>query len=90
MNLKNIRSVVEMKMEGKCPRGRPKLRSKDTVRRGMYAWDIRDEWATGEEIWKGLWFETNLDNYQLGKEQVGSSSDKKRSAVCYTLRTLVY
>ena len=32
---KNIRAVVEMKMEGKCPRGRPKLRWKDTVRRDL-------------------------------------------------------
>ena len=28
----NIRAVVEMKMEGKRPRGRPKLRWEDTVR----------------------------------------------------------
>ena len=28
----NIRAVVEMKMEGKRPRGRPKLSWKDTVR----------------------------------------------------------
>ena len=27
----NIRAVVEMKMKGKRPRGRPKLRWKDTV-----------------------------------------------------------
>ena len=33
----NIRAVVEMKMEGKRPRGRPKLRWKDTVRRDMQA-----------------------------------------------------
>ena len=29
----NIRAVAEMKMEGKRPRGRPRLRWKDTVRR---------------------------------------------------------
>ena len=39
----NIRAVVEMKMEGKCPRGRPKLRWKDTVRRDLKAWNIREE-----------------------------------------------
>ena len=31
----NIRAVVEMKMEGKRPRGRPKLTWKDAVRRDM-------------------------------------------------------
>ena len=29
----NIRAVAEMKLEGKRPRGRPKLRWKETVRR---------------------------------------------------------
>ncbi len=38
-----IRAVVEMKMEGKCPRGRPKLRWKDTVRGDLKAWNIREE-----------------------------------------------
>ena len=31
----NIRAVAKMKMEGKCPRGRPMLRWRDTVRRDM-------------------------------------------------------
>ena len=50
----NIREVVELKMEGKGPRGRPKLRWKDTARRDLKAWNIREEWATdtGREIWK--------------------------------------
>ena len=30
-----VRAVAEMKMEGKRPRGRPKLRWKDTVRRNI-------------------------------------------------------
>ena len=38
----NIREVAEMKMEGKCLIGRPKLKRKDTVRRGMKAWTERD------------------------------------------------
>ena len=42
----NIRAIVEMKMEGKRPRGRPKLRCKDTVRRDQKALNIREEWAT--------------------------------------------
>ena len=33
----NIRAVAEMKMEGKRPRGRPKLRWKDTIRRDLKA-----------------------------------------------------
>ena len=50
----NIRAVVEMKMEGKRPRERPKLRCKDTARRDMKAWSIREEWATDRERWKSL------------------------------------
>ena len=50
----NIRAVVEMKMEGKRPRGRPKLRWKDTVRRDLKAWRIREEWATDRERWRSL------------------------------------
>ena len=38
-------------MEGKRPRGRPKLRWTDTVRRDLKAWNIREEWArlTGKD-----------------------------------------
>ena len=50
----SIRAVVEMKMEGKRPRGRPKLRWKDTVGRDMKAWSIKEEWATDRERWKSL------------------------------------
>ena len=50
----NIRAAVEMKMEGKHCRGRPKLRWKDTTRRDMKAWSIREEWATDRERWKVL------------------------------------
>ena len=50
----NVRAVVEMKMEEKRPRGGPKLRWKDTVRRDLKAWNIREEWATDREQWKGL------------------------------------
>ena len=50
---KNIRAVAEMKMEGKRPRGRPKLRWNDTVRRDLKAWNIKEEWATDRERWKG-------------------------------------
>ena len=50
----NIRVVAEMKMEGKRPRGRPKLRWYDTVRRDLKAWKIKEEWATGRERWKRL------------------------------------
>ena len=45
----NIRAVVEMKMEGKPPRGRLNLWWKDTVRRDVNAWKIREEWATDRE-----------------------------------------
>ena len=50
----NIRAVVEMKMEGKRPRGRPQLRWKDTVKRDMKAWSIKEEWATDREKWRSL------------------------------------
>ena len=50
----NIRAVVEMKMEGKCPRGRPKLRWYDTVRRDLKAWKIKEEWAADREGWRHL------------------------------------
>ena len=50
----NIHAVVEMKMEGKRPRGRKKLRWNDTVRKDLKAWNIREEWATDRERWKGL------------------------------------
>ena len=39
----NVLAVAEMKMEGKRPRGRPKLRWKDTVRRDLKAWKIKEE-----------------------------------------------
>ena len=48
----NIRAVVEMKMEGKRHRGRPKLRWKDTIRRDMKVWSIREEWDTARTKWK--------------------------------------
>ena len=50
----NTRAVVEMKMERMRPRGRPKLRWKDTIRRDMKAWSIREEWATDRAKWKSL------------------------------------
>ena len=50
----NIRAVVEMKMEGKRPRGRAKLRWKDTVGRDMTTWSIREEWATDHVKWKSI------------------------------------
>ena len=50
----NIRAVVEMKMEGKRPRGRPKSRWKVTIRRDIKAWSIREEWATDRAKWKSL------------------------------------
>ena len=50
----NIRAVAEMKMEGKCPRGRPKLRWYDTVRRALKAWKIKEEWPNDRERWKRL------------------------------------
>ena len=37
----NIRAVVEMKVEGKRPRGRPKLLWNDTVRGDLKAWKIK-------------------------------------------------
>ena len=52
----NIRAVVEMKMEQKYSRGRPKLRWKETVRKekGEETWKSKEEWATDREKWKGV------------------------------------
>ena len=50
----NIRPVVEMKIKTKGPRGRRKLQWKDTVRRDLNDRNIREEWATDRERWKGL------------------------------------
>ena len=50
----NIRAVAEIKMEGKHPIGRPRLRWKDTVGRDMKASTaIRGEWAIDREKRKG-------------------------------------
>ena len=38
-----------MKMEGQRPRGRPKLRWKDSVRRDLKSWNIKEEWATDSD-----------------------------------------
>ena len=46
-----IRAVVELKMN---PRGRPKLRWKDPIKRDLNARNIREEWATDRERWNGL------------------------------------
>ena len=51
---KNINPVAEMKMEGKRPGGRPRLRWRYTVRQDMKDRKIRKEWATDRERWKGL------------------------------------
>ena len=48
----NIQAVVEMKMEGKRPRARPKWRWKDTARRDLKTMNIREKWATDGERWK--------------------------------------
>ena len=45
----NIRPVAEMKIEGKRPRGRPKLRWEDNVRMDLKAWKIKEEWDTVRE-----------------------------------------
>ena len=50
----HIRAVAEMKMKGKRHRGQPKLRWNDTVRRDLKDWNIKEEWATDRERWKGL------------------------------------
>ena len=39
-------------MDGKRPRGRPKLRGKDTVRSDLKAWNINTEWDTDRGRWK--------------------------------------
>ena len=43
---REIRAVAKIKMEGKRPGGRPRLRWKDIVRKDKKVWKIREEWAT--------------------------------------------
>ena len=50
----NIGAAAEMTTEGKRPRGAPRKRQKDTVRRDMKAWKIREEWGTDREKLKGI------------------------------------
>ena len=50
-----IENIIEMKMEGKCHKGRPRLRWKDTVWRDLKACNIREEWVTDREQLKGLY-----------------------------------
>ena len=64
----NIRAVVELKMEGKRPRGRLELRWRDTVRRDMKAWKIREEWAPDRERWKGV-YKTHYPRHGNGGER---------------------
>ena len=40
----NIQAVVEMNMDGNCPKGRPRLYWKDAVRRVLKAWNIKKNW----------------------------------------------
>ena len=52
----NIRAVAEMKMEGKRPRGRCRLRRNDTVRRDINVWKnlTKEELTTDKEKWTFL------------------------------------
>ncbi len=69
----NIRAVAEMKMEGKRPRGIPKLRWKDTVRRYLKAWYIKEEWATERKRWKGLCKTRYQDRETAAKGEKGEN-----------------
>ena len=60
----NIRAVAETKMEGKRPRGRPKLRWNDTVRWDLKPWNINDR-----ERWKGLCCKTRYPEQVDGGER---------------------
>ena len=64
----NIRAVVEMKKEEKRPRGRQKLRWKDTVRKELKAWSIREEWDTDRERWESL-CKTRIPAHEDGGER---------------------
>ena len=54
--IKNRKYPISYRNEdgGKHPRGRPKLRWKDTVWRFLKAWNIRDEWPSDRKRWKGI------------------------------------
>ena len=49
----DIRSIVEMKMEGKHPGVKTEVEMEGFVRSEMKAWKIGDKWATEREKWNG-------------------------------------
>ena len=51
---KTFEQLWKLTWRGKRPRGRPKLRWNYSVRRDLKGWNIREEWATDRERWKGL------------------------------------
>ena len=73
----NIRAVTEMKMDRKRPRGRPKLRWKDTVRSDMKDGMIREKWKglhktcyttlrNGSERWEeDMWLTSRCEARRL-------------------------
>ena len=67
------RAVVEIKMEGKRPRGRPKLRWKNSVRRDPTAWNIKEEWATDMERWKVLCMTRSPHRETVAKDEKGET-----------------
>ena len=78
----HIRAVVEMKLEGERPRGRPRLQWKDNVRRELTAWTIREEWPlTGKDerslqhplpcTWRRRW-ESTYSDAVVGRHLLGS------------------
>ena len=71
----NIRAVSEMKMEGKRPRGRLKLRGKHTVRRDLKSSNIRKEWATDRERWQDTLQHREMAAKGRGRKRQPNSHD---------------
>ena len=74
-----------MKMEGKRPRGRPKLRWKDTVKRDMKAWSIKEEWTTDHEKWRSLCMTATLH-----REPAAKGKKEKVRNTTYCTSCMVY
>ena len=50
----DIRSVIEMRVQGKRKRGRPKQRWSDTISEDMRRWDLHEDDTEDRDRWRSL------------------------------------